>query len=106
VLAALASSHYREALSSIQDLAALSARHHRDRMWRMLEPRLRAVPPQILEESLPRLSGNSLQSSSVRPAERTAAVDWMRHQILDVLSRSALEGRNVELAQRLVASAG
>jgi hypothetical protein len=47
---------------------------------------------------------NAIQSPSVRPAERAAAVDWMRQQILAVLSHSAIKRQDVELAQRLVAS--
>lgn len=105
VLAALASEHYREAVAYLADLAAQAARRYRERMWRTLEPRLAQIPLGILEESLPHLSTSSLQNASVRPAERAAAIDWLRHEILDLLSRSAINQRNVELAQRLVATA-
>lgn len=104
VLAALASGHHREAVASMLDLAALSARRHRERMWRTLEPRLERVPLDVLEQSLAKLQVSSLESAGVRPADRAAAVEWMRQQILSRLSRSALAERDVELAQRLVAT--
>jgi hypothetical protein len=40
----------------------------------------------------------------VLPAERRAAVDWMRRTLLELLSRSAIDEQDVALAQRLVAS--
>lgn len=104
VLAALASAHYREATLHILDLAAQAARRHRERTWRTLEARLPAIPLPVLEESLGKLSEASVTGASVRPAERAAAVDWMRRHILELLARSALEQRDVGLAQRLVAA--
>jgi hypothetical protein len=104
VLASLAVKLYPEAVQQILELAALAARQHRERLWRTLEPRLAEVPLPVLESSLPGLSTSSIESPSVRPAERAAAVDWMRQQILDVLSRSALKHQDVGLAQRLVAT--
>jgi len=104
VLASLAVKLYPEAVEQILELAALAARQHRERLWRTLEPRLAEVPLPVLESSLPGLSTSNIKSPSVRPAERAAAVDWMRQQILDVLSRSALTHQDVGLAQRLVAT--
>jgi hypothetical protein len=105
VSAALAAERYREAVLHMLELAAQAARRHRERMWRSLTPRLSRVPLPLLEASLPALSSGAIKSPSLRPAEKAAAVDWMRRQILELLSRSALEQKNVELAQRLVASA-
>ena len=104
VLASLAVKLYPDAVQQILELAALAARQHRERLWRTLEPRLAEVPLPVLESSLPLLSASSIESPSVRPAEKAAAVDWMRQQILDVLSRSALKHQDVGLAQRLVAT--
>lgn len=104
VSAALESKRHREAALHILDLAARAARRHRERVWRTLEPRLASIPLPILEASLSTLSQVPAASPSVRPAERAAAVDWMRRQILALLSQSALEQRDVELAQRLVAA--
>jgi hypothetical protein len=104
IIAAQASGYYREAVSHMLELAAQAARRHRERMWRMLEPRLASIPLSVLEASLPTLSGATVQSAAVRPAERAAAVDWMRRQILDLLARSAIRDQDVELAQRLVAT--
>ncbi len=104
VSAALESKRHREAALHILDLAARAARRHRERVWRTLEPRLATIPLPILEASLRTLSEAPAASPSVRPAERAAAVDWMRRQILTLLSQSALEQRDVELAQRLVAA--
>ncbi len=104
VVAAQASGRHREATAHMLELAAQAARRHRERMWRTLEPRLAKIPLSVLEESLSKLSQSSIQSSSVRPAERAAAVDWMRRQILDLLARSAITKQDVELAQRLVAT--
>ncbi|HEU4582365.1 MAG TPA: hypothetical protein VFS67_29110 [Polyangiaceae bacterium] len=104
VLASLAVHRYEDAVHQMLELAALAARRHRERLWRTLEPRLAEVPLPVLEATLPRLSVSAIESPSVRPAERAAAVDWMRQQILEVLSRSAITHRDVELAQRLVAS--
>lgn len=105
VLAALASGQHRQAVGHMLELAAQAARRHRERVWRMLEPRLARIPPPVLEASLPTLSGARVQSPGVRPAERAAAAGWMRRQILELLSRSALSAQDVALAQRLVASA-
>jgi hypothetical protein len=104
VLAAQASAHFREAVTHMLELAVQAARRHRERMWRLLEPRLASIPLPVLEASLPTLSTSISQSPSVRPAERAAAVEWMRRQILQLLSRSALTQQDVELAQRLVAT--
>ena len=104
VLASLAVQRYEDAVHQMLELAALAARRHRERLWRTLEPRLAEVPLPVLESTLPGLSVSAIQSPSVRPAERAAAVAWMRQQILEVLSRSAINRQDVELAQRLVAS--
>jgi hypothetical protein len=104
VLASLAVQRYEDAVHQMLELAALAARRHRERLWRTLEPRLAEVPLPVLESTLPGLSVSAIQSPSVRPAERAAAVDWMRQQILEVLSRSAISHQDVELAQRLVAN--
>jgi hypothetical protein len=104
VLASLAVKRYEDAVHQMLELAALAARRHRERLWRTLEPRLAEVPLPVLEATLPGLSVSAIESPSVRPAERAAAVDWMRQQILEVLSRSAITRQDVELAQRLVAS--
>jgi len=104
VLASLAVQRYEDAVHQMLELAALAARRHRERLWRTLEPRLAEVPLPVLEATLPGLSVSAIESPSVRPAERAAAVDWMRQQILEVLSRSAITRQDVELAQRLVAS--
>ncbi len=104
VVAAQANGQHQEAVLHMLELAAQAARRHRDRMWRSLAERLASIPLPVLEASLPTLSASAIQSSSVRPAERAAAVDWMRRQILDLLSRSAITEQDVELAQRLVAS--
>jgi hypothetical protein len=104
VLASLAVRRYEDAVHQMLELAALAARRHRERLWRTLEPRLAEVPLPVLEATLPGLSVSAIESPSVRPAERAAAVDWMRQQILEVLSRSAITHQDVELAQRLVAS--
>jgi hypothetical protein len=105
VLAAQASGHYREAVQHMLELAAQAARRHRERVWRTLEPRLAKVPLPVLEASLSTISSARVQSPGVRPAERAAAADWMRRQILELLSRSALSAQDVALAQRLVATA-
>jgi hypothetical protein len=104
VLASLAVQRYEDAVHQILELAALAARRHRERLWRTLEPRLAEVPLPVLESTLAGLSVSSIESPSVRPAERAAAVEWMRQQILEVLSRSAISHKDVELAQRLVAN--
>ncbi|MEY2929409.1 MAG: hypothetical protein RL033_158 [Pseudomonadota bacterium] len=104
VLASLAVERYEDAVHQMLELAALAARRHRERLWRSLEPRLAEVPLPVLEATLPRLSVSAIQSPSVRPAERAAAVDWMRQQILQVLAKSAIQHQDVALAQRLVSS--
>jgi hypothetical protein len=104
VLASLAVQRYEDAVHQMLELAAVAARRHRERLWRTLEPRLAEVPLPVLEATLPGLSASAIESPSVRPAERAAAVDWMRQQILEVLARSAIKHQDVELAQRLVAS--
>ena len=104
VLSALESNRHREATLHILELAAQAARRHRERMWRTLEPRLKSIPLPVLEASLSTLSQAPSDDRSVRPAEHAAAVDWMRRQILELLSHSALEQRDVELAQRLVSA--
>ncbi len=104
VLASLAVERYEDAVDQMLELAALAARRHRERLWRSLEPRLSEVPLPVLEATLPRLSASAIQSPSVRPAERAAAVDWMRQHILQVLARSAIQRQDVALAQRLVSS--
>jgi hypothetical protein len=104
VLASLAVERYEDAVHQMLELAALAARRHRERLWRSLEPRLSEVPLRVLEDTLPRLSASAIASPSVRPAERAAAVDWMRQQILQVLARSAIQHQDVALAQRLVSS--
>jgi hypothetical protein len=104
VLAAQASGHFREAVTHMLELAVQAARRHRERMWRLLEPRLASIPLPVLEASLPTLSASASQSPSVHPGERAAAVEWMRRQILQLLSRSALTEQDVGLAQRLVAA--
>jgi hypothetical protein len=105
VLAALADHRYRDAVLHMLELSAQAARRHRERMWRTLEPRLASIPLPELEASLPNLSSDKIQNPSVAPAERAAAVDWMRRTLLDLLSRSAIDEQDVALAQRLVASA-
>jgi hypothetical protein len=105
VLAALADHRYREAVLHMLELSAQAARRHRERMWRSLEPRLAGIPLPELEASLPNLSSDKIHNPSVAPAERAAAVDWMRRTLLDLLSRSAIDEQDVALAQRLVASA-
>jgi hypothetical protein len=104
VLAALADRRYRAAVGHMLELSAQAARRHRERTWRALEPRLASIPLPELEASLPRLSTDQIQSPSVTPAERAAAVDWMRRTLLELLSRSALDEQDVALAQRLVAA--
>lgn len=104
VLAALADGRYRAAVGHMLELSAQAARRHRERTWRALEPRLASIPLAELEASLPSLSTSQIQSASVTPAERAAAVDWMRRTLLELLSRSALDEQNVALAQRLVAA--
>lgn len=105
VLAAQASGHHREAVKHMLELAAQAARRHRERVWRTLEPRLAKIPLAVLEASLSSISSARVQSPGVRPAERAAAADWMRREILELLSRSALSAQDVALAQRLVATA-
>jgi hypothetical protein len=102
VLAALASHRYREAVLHMLELSAQAARRHRERMWRTLEPRLASIPLRELEASLASVSTDKIQSPSVQPAERRAAVDWMRRTMLELLSRSAIDEQDVALAQRLV----
>ena len=104
VLAALADHRYQAAVLHMLELSAQAARRHRERMWRTLEPRLASIPLPELEASLPNLSSDRIENPSVAPAERTAAVDWMRRTLLDLLSRSAIDAEDVALAQRLVAS--
>lgn len=104
VLAALESKRHREATLHILELAAQAARRHRERMWRTLEPRLESIPLPVLEAHLSTLSQAPPDTGSVRPAEHAAAVDWMRRQILELLSHSAIEQRDVALAQRLVSA--
>jgi hypothetical protein len=104
VLAALADHRYRDAVLHMLELSAQAARRHRERTWRTLEPRLASIPLPELEASLPSVSSDAIQNPSVAPAERAAAVDWMRRTLLDLLSRSAIDEQNVALAQRLVAS--
>lgn len=104
VLASLAVERFEDAVDQMLELAALAARRHRERLWRSLEPRLSEVPLPVLEATLPRLSASAIASPSVRPAERAAAVDWMRQQILQVLARSAIQRQDVALARRLVTS--
>ncbi|HVZ35039.1 MAG TPA: hypothetical protein VG963_21585, partial [Polyangiaceae bacterium] len=105
VLASLAVQRYPEAVHQMLELAALAARRHRERVWHALEPRLAEIPLPALEASLPRVSANAIESPSVRPAERAAAAEWLRQQILQVLSQSAISRQDVGLAQRLVANA-
>jgi len=104
VLAALADRRYRAAVGHVLELAAQAARRHRERTWRALVPRLASIPLPELEASLPSVSANQIQSASVTPAERAAAVDWTRRTLLELLSRSALDEQDVALAQRLVAA--
>jgi hypothetical protein len=104
VLAALADRRYQAAVLDMLELSAQAARRHRERMWRALEPRLASVPLPELEASLPNLTADKIQSASVAPAERAAAVDWMRRTLLELLSRSAIDEQDVALAQRLVMS--
>jgi hypothetical protein len=104
VLAALADRRYQAAVLHMLELSAQAARRHRERLWRTLEPRLASVPLRELEASLPKLTPDKIQNPSVQPAERRAAVDWMRRTLLDLLSRSAIDEQDVALAQRLVAS--
>lgn len=104
VLAALAYHRYQAAVLHMLELSAQAARRHRERTWRALEPRLASIPLPELEASLPSLSTDQIQSASVTPAERAAAVDWMRRTLLELLSRSALDEQDVALAQRLVAT--
>jgi hypothetical protein len=104
VLAALAAHRYREAVLHMLELAAQAARRHRDRTWHTLQRRLARIPLPELEASLPSLSSVAIQNPTVVPAERAAAVDWMRRTLLDLLSRSAIDEQDVALAQRLVAS--
>jgi hypothetical protein len=104
VLAALADHRYREAVLHMLELSAQAARRHRERTWRALERRLASVPLPELEASLPSLSSDQIQNPSVAPAERAAAVEWMRRTLLDLLSRSAIDEQDVALAQRLVLS--
>jgi hypothetical protein len=104
VLAALADHRWQEAVLHMLELSAQAARRHRERMWRTLEPRLASIPLRELEASLPRVSTHAILSPSVQPAERRAAVDWMRRSMLELLSRSAIDAQDVALAQRLVAA--
>jgi hypothetical protein len=104
VLAALADGRYQAAVLHMLELSAQAARRHRERLWRTLEPRLASIPLPELEASLPSLTPDKIQNPSVQPAERRAAVDWMRRTLLDLLSRSAIDEQDVALAQRLVAS--
>lgn len=104
VLAAIADQRWREAVLHMLELSAQAARRHRERMWRTLEPRLASIPLQELEASLPSVSTDRILSPSVQPAERRAAVDWMRRSMLELLSRSAIDEQNVALAQRLVSA--
>jgi hypothetical protein len=104
VLAALADRRYQAAVLHMLELSAQAARRHRERLWRTLEPRLASVPLRELEASLPNLTPDKIQNPSVQPAERRAAVDWMRRTLRDLLSRSAIDEQDVALAQRLVAS--
>jgi hypothetical protein len=104
VLAALADGRYQAAVLHMLELSAQAARRHRERLWRTLEPRLASIPLPELEASLPSLTPDKIQNPSVQPAERRAAVDWMRRTLHDLLSRSAIDEQDVALAQRLVAS--
>lgn len=104
VLASLAVARYPDAVHQMLELAALAARRHRERVWHALEPRLAEVPLGVLETALPHVSANAIESPSVRPAERVAAAEWMRQQILQILAQSAIRHQDVGLAQRLVAS--
>jgi hypothetical protein len=104
VLAALADRRYQAAVLHMLELSAQAARRYRERLWRTLEPRLASIPLPELEASLPSLTPDKIQNPSVQPAERRAAVDWMRRTLLDLLSRSAIDEQDVALAQRLVAS--
>lgn len=104
VLAALADRRYQAAVLHMLELSAQAARRHRERLWRTLEPRLASIPLPELEASLPKLTPDKIQNPSVQPAERRAAVDWMRRTLLELLSRSAIDEQDVALAQRLVAS--
>lgn len=103
IAAALAAGHYAAAVEHVLALAAESARRHRDRVWRDLAARLETVPLSVLEQSLRTLTGTSIASAPVRRSERVAAVNWVRRQIRSILSRSAIDQRDVGLAQRLVA---
>lgn len=103
VLAAMADRRYQAAVLHMLELSAQAARRHRERLWRTLEPRLASIPLPELEASLPNLSADKIQNPSVQPAERRAAVDWMRRTLLELLSRSAIDAQDVALAQRLVA---
>jgi len=104
VLAALADRRWQEAVDHMLELSAQAARRHRERMWRTLTPRLASIPLRELEASLPRVTTDRIQSPSVQPAERRAAVDWMRRSMLELLSQSAIDEQDVALAQRLVAA--
>jgi hypothetical protein len=104
VLAALADRRYQAAVLHMLELSGQAARRYRERLWRTLEPRLASIPLPELEASLPSLTPDKIQNPSVQPAERRAAVAWMRRTLLDLLSRSAIDEQDVALAQRLVAS--
>lgn len=104
VSAALAAKRYDAAVGHMLELAALAARRHRERVWRTLEPRLASVPITTLEQSLDTLGKGSAPSEVVSASEYAAARAWMRGLIRDLLSRSALVERDVNLAQRLVAA--
>jgi hypothetical protein len=104
VSAALAAKRYDAAVGHMLELAALAARRHRERVWRTLEPRLASVPITTLEQSLDSLGKSSAPSEVVSASEHAAARSWMRGLIRDLLSRSALVERDVNLAQRLVAA--
>lgn len=102
--AALASRRYAEAVRHVAELASLSARRHRERVWRTLESDLERVPVDILERSLSTLSSSSIGPGSAGRAERVAATNWLRRQIRSILARSAIDQRDVGLARRLVSA--
>ncbi len=104
VLAALAAEQYTEALQHILDVAALSARRHRERVWLGLERLIGKIPSPILESQLLTSSLQDTPLPGVRQGERTAARRWLNKQIRFRLSRSALAERDVGLAQRLVST--
>lgn len=104
VSAALGARRYPEAVEHMLALAAQAARRHRERVWSTLEPRLAQVPIAVLEQSLETLGQGSLPRDIVSPSEYAAARAWMRGLIRELLSRSALVERDVDLAQRLVAA--